>query len=519
MDNQKTQSLRAPSLLVASMRPFDGRSNVWPTLLEAHRLRRCSVSVILGDHEGFEELEKGFPGVVCVPRGFGGFETDFPELIAEELSVMTELMGHQDFPVLRTRVLRSFNRHDTTGAFRLIDREVLFDELFLGLGGTILRQRITHVYFDVTPHVASEYITFWLAKALGLRVIFLQPIPVAGLSIVRDDIDTTRTMRSKIAGPSFAAEPNAYMRLQLDQFVSQAARGRAPWVERYLGPELKKLERNNFQLIKKFCRFFGLAKGSNSAGIPGIRVLPEPIFSLIQSILAWGHRKTFLLSREKNSSVFLPETPFLLYALTHEPERTFFPEALPWESQFELISALAASQAGKRVIVVKEHETQYAPGRLGYSSRSVNFYRAVEKLPNVRLVSSRVDAKKILAEAEGVASATGTICVESAISGKPAYYFGNPWWEGFPGTVKVSRKNMVDGKLPSCGSFSAQSCEAWVNGLLAKSILSTSNVSNEIFSTKFAELPSGYGGLEVDALRNLIESFLFYGADSLTGDN
>ncbi len=497
------------SVLVASMRPFNASSDVWPLLLERDQARECVISVVVSGEGELEILRAAIPGAVCVPRGFQGFGVDYGLLGTHEFNILSQMMLGENFTPLKRQVIAMLNRHDSTGGFRLVDREMIFYELFYSLGGLVIRKAVSHVFFDITPHVVTEYILFWFAKNLGLKVLFLQPIPVAGLSIARTDVDLRLLNAKEVANSQAAMNFRESARSQLEEFAEKLRGGNATWVKRYLGPEMRKVDKKSFQPLKKLSRFLSLSQAPNSAGLPGMTTLPMRAARLLESLLIWGHRASFLASRKENASDMLPNEPFLLYAMTHEPERTFFPEALPWESQFEFISHLAASQAGSRKIVVKEHETQYAPGRLGYASRSNHFYRLIQTLPNVTLVSSQLSAQKILPAADGVVSATGTICVEAALMGKSGFYFGNPWWEGFPGTSRITAEDLRNGILREAPAYTGQKFDQWVEGLLETAVSSTSNVSNEVFSSKYAALPEGYRELEANSLGALLDRFLF----------
>ena len=499
---------KRPAMLIATMRPFCADSGFWPKIIELWEAGKIAVPVVLGTEKDFASLKFMIPEAVCVPRGFFSVGFDFEPPSQSEFEALSRVMLDDGFPALKRQVLAMLNRHDSTGTFRLVDREVLFFQLFFGLGSLMIRKRVTHVFFDITPHVVSEYLLYWLAKKIGAQVLFLQPIPVTGLAIPRNEFDTsllTEFERGENPPDSMVRD---FATGQLRGFKENLRGGDATWVTRYLGPEMKKVNIRSFQPVKKARQFLSLARKPNMAAMTGVDVLPAPLAALIKSLLVWGHQASFLATRHRNSAKVLPDGPFLLYAMTHEPERTFFPEALPWESQLEFIALLASSQAGKRKIVVKEHETQYAPGRNGYASRSVHFYGLLRRLPNVVLISSELGAQEIIPASDGVVSATGTICVEAALSGKPGYYFGNPWWQGFPGTTQISSSNLLMGNLPNTDVFSEQNFTRWADALVNAATLTTSNISNAAFAAKFAELPSGYAEAEIVSLGALLDEFV-----------
>jgi hypothetical protein len=215
----------------------------------------------------------------------------------------------------------------------------------------------------------------------------------------------------------------------------------------------------------------------------------------------------FLKTRAQQGELFSSrQGPFVLYALTHEPERTFFPEALPTTSQFETIVQIASQLRPGQKLLVKEHETQYVPGRRGYSSRSLYFYEKVSKLDNVEVVPSFASSRDLVASADGVVSATGTICLEAALQGKESYYFGFPWWQGFPGTTRVSSLDNLDMSTEPRQHISE--AEGWIGDLVSRSVPTTSNIDLQEFASRFALLPEGYSSLEFEALRALFIDFL-----------
>ena len=494
-------------LLVASMRPFDPTSEYWSTLLRGGGTRDAELVVAVIQKGDFDDLRAEAPKVICVQRGFPGLNPVFDPPSPGEFERLSKISLDPDFAQFKNQVLSMLDRHDAAGAFRRVDREVLLFQLFYGLGALIIRNRITHVFFDITPHVVTEFVIFWLAKKLDLSVLFFQPIPVAGISIPRSETNKVVRNRSFLDWDSLMAGLRGSVEAQIRDFEKQLGGGDAAWVSRYLGPELRKLERTKGPRLRAAWGVFSKPASSNSAGLSGVTNLPLKLERALTSLMVWSHRKSFLASRNTNASTAIPDQSFLLYAMTHEPERTFFPEALPWDSQLQFIAQLAASQQGQRIVLVKEHETQYAPGRVGFASRSAFFYDCLNSLPNVQLVSSKLKAQEIIPFSDGVVSATGTICIEAALGGVPGFYYGSPWWEGFPGTARISPENLYGGDMPEVKPHTDSLFDQWVRDILERSIPSTSNLANPDFAAKFAGLPNGFSTAEAEALSSLLEDF------------
>jgi len=246
--------------------------------------------------------------------------------------------------------------------------------------------------------------------------------------------------------------------------------------------------------------------GRNAISLSGIEK-----WGLLEQLLAvfleWRLRRDFLKARLSiNSREFIPPHDYVFFALTHEPERTFFPEALPHESQFDVALQIAANLKPGYKLLVKEHETQFVPGRRGYASRSLQSYRTLMQVENIQLVPSTASAKSLVRSSRAVVSATGTICLEAALQGKPSYYFGNPWWAGFPGTTKVH-----DFKGISTDDYAIPSevdIEQWLSNFVAQCVPSTSNVEIGDFSRKFAPLPAYFPDLEERSIRMTLQGFI-----------
>ena len=128
------------------------------------------------------------------------------------------------------------------------------------------------------------------------------------------------------------------------------------------------------------------------------------------------------------------------------------------------------------------------------------------QVENIEIVPSTASAKSLVRSSRAVISATGTICLEAALKGKPSYYFGNPWWAGFPGTTKVH-----DFKAISTDNHVAPSeadIEQWLTDFVAQCVPTTSNVDLGDFSQKFAPLPGHFPDLEERSIRMILQAFV-----------
>ncbi|MDA3937054.1 MAG: hypothetical protein PF636_09445, partial [Actinomycetota bacterium] len=76
-------------------------------------------------------------------------------------------------------------------------------------------------------------------------------------------------------------------------------------------------------------------------------------------------------------------------------------------------------------------------------------------LHGIKFIAPEVSSKELLMASQVAATITGTIAWEAALNHKPAMYFGYPWYQGCPGTTKVSSAIEVSAVLNDLESATA----------------------------------------------------------------
>lgn len=110
---------------------------------------------------------------------------------------------------------------------------------------------------------------------------------------------------------------------------------------------------------------------------------------------------------------------FAFYPLHFEPEVSLQVFGRPFQNQIELARTLAASLPAGMLLLVKEH-----PRARGY--RSMNYYRKLLEIPNLRLVDSRLPTYVLVQRARLVAVVSGSTGLEAVICERPVVTFGIP---------------------------------------------------------------------------------------------
>lgn len=148
------------------------------------------------------------------------------------------------------------------------------------------------------------------------------------------------------------------------------------------------------------------------------------------------------LVHSKFLSEEIPNEKFFLFTLHVQPEASTDVLAPYFLDQVSVIRQIALSLPPNYRLVVKEHIP-------AFGTRSGNFYRTIQRIPNVWLLSHKFNNQELLRVCTGVITITGTIGWEAWCVGKPVAVFGNTRYDSLPGVYKVSNveqlKNWVKG--------------------------------------------------------------------------
>lgn len=154
---------------------------------------------------------------------------------------------------------------------------------------------------------------------------------------------------------------------------------------------------------------------------------------------------------------------FVYFPLHYRPERTSNPDGGVFYDQFLALAILSEALPRGWKLYVKEHGVQFASVMYGECGRTIAHYDEIGSLAGVQFIDPSVPSKDLVLGSQAVASITGTVCWEAAILGKPAMYFGYPWYQSCPGTTCVESANDIRQVLAKPGAHIATDDEltAW----------------------------------------------------------
>jgi hypothetical protein len=166
----------------------------------------------------------------------------------------------------------------------------------------------------------------------------------------------------------------------------------------------------------------------------------------LQKIQAWI--QTLLLRSYYNRNAVCPSfngEVFMYIPLHFQPECTTCPMAGPFMDQQVMVHLLAHCAPPNVLLYIKEHPRQY---RMGIACRSVQFYKELKALPNVRLIDHTVSSFLLREHCSAVATGTGTAGFEALFRQKPVLMFGHHFYQFAPGVHRISTredcKNAMD---------------------------------------------------------------------------
>jgi hypothetical protein len=121
---------------------------------------------------------------------------------------------------------------------------------------------------------------------------------------------------------------------------------------------------------------------------------------------------------------------FVLFPLHFQPEASTLIRGTFYLDQLSLIENIAKSVPIDHKLYVKEHSVSV--GR-----RPLSYYRRIQRIANVRLISPYVDSHELLGQAKAVLSITGTMGWEALLYEKPVITFGDACYNAFDSVHRI----------------------------------------------------------------------------------
>lgn len=353
-----------------------------------------------------------------------------------------QLIRNPMWQMHRYRALQMLNRSDPTGTFRFLEREVLLTTLVLRCLKLIHDSQPKLIAFSVTPHQTREYVLFSIASCLGIPTLFFQPCSFAPAMLPRSRVEQAQFLNIEF---NVSSESKKTISKGLDESVRRARELATPV---YIDDQRKRdlvagqsgrWLRSSRALLSELVGW----KYPDAHDFSGMKGLPTVVARGLQVLLSRTLANQLRVASRMYSETdgTLPEGA-TTYFLHYEPERTSNPEGGEWLTQMDLLLHLAGFEH-LRPLVVKEHYSQTSASLRGFMGRSVWFYEFLRETPEITFLDGHAGLNSVMSKTDRVVTLTGTVAVEAAFAGTPAYHFGFPWWHGLPGTRYITSASEI----------------------------------------------------------------------------
>ena len=444
-------------------------------------------------------------------RGFRKFGAGIQvsELRSQDPSVLSnlnQLASHPDFARFEQVFTALLRRENNYGELREVDAEVLLYGLLAHSATIVTNCRPHLVLFPVTPHSVETYSLWFAARALGSKTLWFQPCSMAPVMLPREDF--TRALEVEPPVSTLGAEHREVVAEILREGIEKA---RSWAVPNYISRQAS--------VAKLSSSFLGKLRAIRATVGWLLKGRYQPRFFFHQVGLVDTITRRFLQVYEPRSKAKLlranaarfsksrgSEQAFALFALHYEPERTSVPEGGDDASQLRTLLRAHRILPKGMGLCVKEHPSQLSPALQGHKGRSPHFYELLVSRFGLQL-DVGTPMRDLIKSANVVFTGTGNVAIEAAFAGLPVVYFGNPWWEGMPGTYPIS--DFSEQGLPDAGleSSDSLSVEAFLEVRISTMIPGGASESEAELTARFGVNLSEFSAIAGQNLARYIEGY------------
>ena len=407
------------------------------------------------------------------------------------------------YPETHSMLMLMMSRVDSTGTFRLLEREVLARKMHLEIFSALREAKPTLGIFDVTPHEAMDFALMRALEWQGIPLLMFQP------SLVGPQV-MARTSLTKILPLVLAPDVVVRHREALDEVhriadasIQRLAQGTGtPKMDNQKATEARV---NSFPARVRAVRYS--LKRMKTPGrdvafaLTGHSGIPARLRRLLELLLERSLRRSLRKRIEELSSLTeAPSHRFAFFALHYEPERSSIPEGYPFDSQLDAIAAVRKLLPEDVTLYVKEHFSQKAAALRGFVGRSPDFYDLLGSIPGVTVLGTATNTRALMKSAECVMTFTGKVGIEAALEEARVVFLGQPWWGYMPGARNFHQLGTYD-ELLAAPIPKAAEVQEWLSDQVRHSLLpGVSSVPPERHSKRIAVLPDGFEDVEAEGI-------------------
>ena len=263
-----------------------------------------------------------------------------------------------------------------------------------------------------------NHLFYEICKARGIKVLMIRSSFFMGKHIISsefDSIDNTQ-INGKFHFNSLVDIQNYLKKYDSTNKVKLELENWLASKTDYLKAILKFLVSSNTN-VKTHYTYYGRSK---------FAVLKGTIFSIIKKRFRESFINKNLIRDIKNKK------PLIYFPLQVEPERSLLIQAPNYTNQIEVITNIVKSLPAGYELYVKEH-----PANVFREWRSVDDYKKIMKLPNVKLIHPSVKSEDLIIKSSLVITISSTSGLEAAFHNKPSIIFADLDYSILPSVHKI----------------------------------------------------------------------------------
>ncbi len=263
-----------------------------------------------------------------------------------------------------------------------------------------------------------NHLFYEICKARGIKVLMIRSSFFVGKHIISsefDSIDNTQ-INGKFHFNSLVDMQNYLKKYDSTNKVKLELENLLASKTDYLKAILKFLVSSNTN-VKTHYTYYGRSK---------FAVLKGTIFSIIKKRFRESFINKNLIRDIKNKK------PLIYFPLQIEPERSLLIQAPNYTNQIEVITNIVKSLPAGYELYVKEH-----PANVFREWRSVDDYKKIMKLPNVKLIHPSVKSEDLIIKSSLVITISSTSGLEAAFHNKPSIIFADLDYSILPSVHKI----------------------------------------------------------------------------------
>jgi len=332
------------------------------------------------------------------------------------------------------------------------DRRELYYLLLSYFFNHFLRNKYDCVVFRGVPHMGFDNVIYAIAKNLEIPIFMVEQTLIDGRSIIVEDYENWYTIPEDFLSNTTMDEVIKKIDSEiLNKVIGEnrelkAIKREQYYTNQYYGGKMLEGNKPDARILKLLMKVPGKLKKLFLTGQSRERYFSSCILNEISNkwiylILRHFYNKKIKKTQKyynQNSSIVNKDGNYVFFALHLQPEKNTAPLGGVFDDQLLAIEILSNSIPQGWSLYVKEHPVQFNSKRTNnYHYRSIDFYKRIKSMKNVKLVSMEDSHEEIMLHARATSTVTGTTAWQGLLNGIPAIVFGNKWFTACSSVYRV----------------------------------------------------------------------------------